>query len=103
MSGIVAVAEILFHPLLEAAAAFALRDVDEIMQNQFPIGPGIGADNERVAEAYATCVVRDYAGAPRGLRQLGVVRQRDTIDDQHFYPRTILDAGETGIGDVSWT
>jgi len=39
-------AKILPDPLLEPSAAFALSDVDEIMQNQFAIVPGINANNE---------------------------------------------------------
>ena len=36
-------AKILPDPLLEPSAAFALSDVDEIMQNQFALVPGINA------------------------------------------------------------
>ena len=77
----VTVAEILLNPLLEPAAALALRDVDKVVQNQFAVAPGIGADNEDVPETDATGIVRDYPGAPSGLRQLFMVRHRNTIDD----------------------
>lgn len=98
----VAIAKILLNPRFKAAAALALRDVHKIVQNQFPVAPGISADNERVAETYATCIGRDYAGASRGLRQLGVVGNRDSINNQRPDTGTILDAGQARIGGVPW-
>ena len=47
-------AKILPDPLLEPSAAFALSDVDEIMQNQFAIVPGINANNETMTKTRAT-------------------------------------------------
>ena len=47
-------AKILPDPLLEPSAAFALSDVDEIMQNQFALVPGISVNNESMTKARAT-------------------------------------------------
>ena len=62
-----AVAKVLTDPLFKPAAAFALCDVDEIMQNQLAVVPGIDANDERVSETYATCVLGDDADAFRRL------------------------------------
>src|SRR6266849_1567447 len=42
-----AVAQIFADEWLEAAAAFALRHVCELVQEQFAVTPGTGADNDR--------------------------------------------------------
>ena len=82
LSAVAAIAEILIDPGFEAAAAFALRDVHEIVDEQFAIAPGIGPNDHGMAKAYATSVVREDAGATRGLSQLGTVGQGNTIHHQ---------------------
>src|SRR5437879_5600029 len=62
-----AVAQIFAHEWLEAAAAFALRDVRELVQEQFAVTPGIGADNDAVADGHAARSLGDDLGAPGGL------------------------------------
>src|SRR5439155_22003983 len=74
-----AIAKILTDPFCQAAAAFALRDVDEIMQNQLAIVPGINANDERVTETDATCVFGNDADAFRRLRQFRILRERNSI------------------------
>ena len=46
-----AVVEIFADPLLKSAGAFALRDVDKIMQNQLPIDPGVATNKQRVTQS----------------------------------------------------
>jgi len=84
-------------PLFEPAAAFALRDVDEIMQNLFAVVPGIDANNQGMTKTRATCVFSDNADAFRRLRQFRIVRERNPIDHQDSDPGAILHPGELGI------
>ena len=77
------IVEVLADPLLEAATAFALRNVNEIMQKQLTIAPEIGSNDNGMTKAYAARVVRDYAGSPRSLRQLLIIGEGNPIDDQH--------------------
>lgn len=81
----------------KAAAAFALRDVDEIMQNQLAIVPGINPNDERVTETDATCVFGNDADAFRRLGQFRNLRERNPIDDQHSDPVAILHSDELGV------
>ena len=96
------VAQILADPLFETATAFALRDVHEIVQEQFAIAPGIGANDDGIAEAYAPCIVGDYAGASRRLRQFRIVWQRNAIDNQHAHAGTIPNASPARILRLPW-
>ena len=100
LGGGAAVAEILPDPLLKPAASFTLSDVHKIMQEQLTIAPGIGPNDHSMAKTYATRVVGDDAGASRGFRQLLFVRHRNSIDNQHSYFGTILDAGTVRVGHV---
>ena len=63
-----AVTKIFMDPLFESAGAFALRDVDEIVQDQFAIVPGIAAHNQRVTETHAARVFGNDANPTGGLR-----------------------------------
>ena len=45
--------KIFLNKLLEAAALFTLRDVDELMHEQFSIPPAICTNNNSVADARA--------------------------------------------------
>ena len=98
-----AVAKILADPLGKTAAAFALRDVDEIMQNQLAIVPGVDANNERVTKTDAASVFGDDADAFRRRRQFGVFRERNSIDHQHSDPGAILHSDEIGVARMPWT
>ena len=75
-----AVAKILADPLGQTAAAFALRNVDEIMQNQLAIVPSVDANNESVTKTDAAGVFGDDANAFRRRRQSGIFRERNSID-----------------------
>ena len=81
----------------KAAAAFALRDVNEIMQNKFAIVPGINANDERVTETDATGVFGNDADAFRRLRQFRILRKRNPVYHQHSDPVAILHPGEFGV------
>ena len=83
LGAMVSIVEVLADPLLEAATALALRNVNEIMQEQLTIAPGIGSNDNGMTKTDAARVVRDYAGPPRGLGQLLIIGQGNPIDDQH--------------------
>jgi len=87
------VKKILLNPLLEAATSFALRDVHEIVHEQFAVAPGLRANDDCMAEADATCVLGDNMGTPGRLGQFSAFGQRDAIDDQHSNALTIPDTG----------
>jgi len=92
-----AVAEVLADPLFKSPAAFALGDVDKIVQDQFTVVPSVDANNEGVTETHATCVFGDDTDASRCFGQLRVFGQRKAIDHQYSDPVPILHAGEFGI------
>jgi hypothetical protein len=92
-----AVAKILSDPLLKAATAFALRDVDEIMQNQFAIVPSVDANDESATKTHAPCAFGQDAQAFRRLGQFRIFRQRNPIDREHADGGAILHPGETRI------
>ena len=68
------VAEILAHKGFKAAAALALRDVDELVQKQFAIAPTIGANNDSMTDGHAARSVGNDMGAPRRRRQFLIIR-----------------------------
>jgi len=100
VGAIATVADILADPWFETAAAFALGDMHKIMQEQFAVAPGISPNNNSMAKTYATRVVGDDAGVPRGFSQLAILGHRNPIDHQHSDFGTILHAGETRVGHV---
>ena len=102
IGAVVTVAKILLDPRLEAAASFTLRDVDEIMQKQFAVAPGIGTNDDGVAEADAPYIVGDNAGASRRLGQLRIVGQGNAINHQHSHAGTILNASPARILSLPW-
>jgi hypothetical protein len=92
-----AIEKILRDPLLETPAAFALGDMDEIMDNKFAIGPGIGPNDERVSKPDAARIPCDNASASRGRGQAGMSRQRDAIDDKNTHLRPILNSSPARV------
>ena len=99
----VTVAEILLNERLKAATSFTLSDVDELVQDQLAIAPAIGANDNPMADGRAARSVSDDMGAPRGLSELLVVRQRNSIDDQHFDSGTIPNPDSMRISGVPWS
>jgi hypothetical protein len=93
----------LADPLFETATALALRDVHEIVQEQFAIAPGIGASDDGMAKSDATRFRGNDLRASRGLRQFAAIRQWDSIDDQNSDALTIANSGKARIGLVLWT
>ena len=91
------IAKVSANPWLEPATLFALRDVHEIVQKQLAVAPAIVSNNDGVAEADTTRVVRDDTRALRGLRQIGIVGQRNTFDDENANSGIIPHAGEARI------
>src|SRR5207237_1724286 len=96
------VAEILVNERLKATTSFTLSDVDELVQDQFAITPAIGANNNSIADGRAARSISDDMGEPRGLSELLVVRQRNSIDHQHFHPGTIPNPDSMRIGGLPW-
>jgi hypothetical protein len=94
------VAEILLKERLKATSSFTLSDVDELVQNQLAIAPAIGANDNPMADGHAATSVSDEVFVPRGLSELLVVRQRNSIYDQHFHPGTIPNADSMRISGV---
>src|ERR1700693_1570799 len=97
----VAIAEILAAPLFEPTGALALRDMDEIMQNQFAVVPDIDADNQRVTKTRAAGVLGKDTGSSRDFGELRTFRQRNSIDDQHSHVARIFYAGKHCIRNVA--
>jgi hypothetical protein len=98
----VSVAEILLYERFEAATSFALSDMHELVQDQLAIAPAIGANDNSVSDGYAARSSGNDIGARRGISQLPIVGQGNSIDDQHFHPGTILHADSERISDVRW-
>lgn len=92
------IVQILADPLFETATAFALRNVHKIVQEQFAIAPGIGANDDGMAKSDATRVRGNDLRTPRGLRQFAALRQRNSIDDQNSDALKIANPGKARIG-----
>ena len=92
-----AVVEIFADPLLKSAGAFALREVDKIMQNQFSIVPGVATNKQRVTQAHATRVFGDDPETSRGLGQFRIIRQRNPINHEHSDFCRVLNASEMRV------
>lgn len=92
-----AVEQVLVHKRLQPAAAFALRDVDELMQKQFAVFPTVRPDDDAVADRHSARRLGNNLGAPRGVRELLVVGERNAIDHQDSHPGRLLDPGQAGI------
>jgi hypothetical protein len=89
------------HPLFQSAHALALSDVNQIMQNQFAIVPGVSANNQSVAEPDAACVFCNDAQSSRGQSQFFIFRQRNAIDHQNANARNFVNSGLPRVGYVS--
>lgn len=96
-----AVAEIFAAPLFESARALALRDVNEIVQNQFAIVPSVNADNQRVTKPHAPSVVCDDANPFRNFGQVRIVGKRDPIDHHQSNATGFFNTGQLCIGHVA--
>ena len=92
--------KVLPDPWFESATAFALSDVDQIVEEQFTVAPGFGANHDRVPDADATGVLGNDTSAPSDLSQFAAFRQRDPIDNQNSNALTILNTGQARIGHV---
>ena len=86
------------YPRLQAAGTFALRDVNEVVHEQFAVTPAIGPNDEGMPETNTARVLGDDLGAPRRLRQLRIIGQSNAVDHHHSDPRTILHTGQPRVG-----
>jgi hypothetical protein len=100
---VVAVEKIFPNPSLEAAASFALRDMHEIVHEQFAVAPRFRANHDRMADSDATGVRGDDASALGGFSQVAGFRQWDPVDDQDPDPVTIPHTGPARISQLGWT
>ena len=92
-----AVEEVISNPLLETATSFALRDMDEIVQEQFAIAPRFRANDDRVTDSDATRVRGDDTSALNRVGQLAAFWQWDPIDDQHSNALNIPNTGPARV------
>lgn len=92
--------KVLLDPRLESATAFALSDVDQIVEEQFAVAPRFGANHDRVPDADTTRVLGNDLSAPSDLSEFAAFRERDPIDNQHSNALTIPDTGQTRISHV---
>src|ERR1041385_20218 len=86
LRGRATVTQVAPNPRLESAAAFALRDMYQVMHEQFAVTPGVGADDDSGAKPDTSRLLGEDANMAGGLGQLRVLRQRHPIDDQHADP-----------------
>lgn len=98
-----AVEKVVSNPLLKTATSFALRDMDEIMHEQFAIAPRFRTNDHRVTDSDATRVRSDDASAPSSVSQIAAFRQRDSIDEQHSNALNIPNTGQTRVSHVLCT
>src|SRR4029077_5213740 len=98
--GIAAVHQVFAHERVEPAAAFALRHVDELMEEPFPVLPAIGANDDAVPDRHRPGGVRDDLSAAGGVSQFLVAGQRNPVYHQDTNPARVPDAGAPGIGDL---
>jgi hypothetical protein len=102
LGAITTIGKIFADPLLEPTAAFALGDVNEIMQEQFAIAPAVGANDNGVAESDAPGLQSEDAGAARGFGECRIVRQRNAIDHQDPDTIAILNSRAHRILAMLW-
>lgn len=98
-----AIAKIIAHPIFQSACALALRDVDEIMQNQFAIVPRVHPNQKSVTETHATRVFGDDANASCRFRERWVLWKGDSIDNENSDAVAIFHSGQSRIGCVTWS
>jgi hypothetical protein len=97
----VPIGEIFQEKGFQAAAAFALRDVHHLMQEQLAVLPAIRPNNYSVPDRNTARRLGDDLSAARGLGQLLILRQRDPIHHEHPDAGTVLNAGLPRVGQLS--
>lgn len=100
ISGGAAIHEVFADERFEPAAALALRDVHELVQEQFGVLPAIRANNDSVADGHAAGGIGNYLSVPRGVGEFLVLGERNAIDHQDADPGRILNAGPPRIGNL---
>ena len=76
------------------------RDVDELMQEQFPVLPAVRADNNAMTDGHGLGGIRDDLSAAGGVCQLFIVGHRNAIDYKDADAGRVLDPGAPGVGDL---
>lgn len=95
-----AVEKILLNPLLQAATSLALRDMHEIVHEQFAVAPRFRAHHDGVAQSDATRFWSDDTSALGGLGQFAAFRDRNALNQQNPNPLAIHHAGPARISQV---
>lgn len=98
--GIKTFAKIFLNKGLEAATAFTLGDVDELMHQQLAIAPAIGPNNNSVTN---TCTTRSGGNddvSSREIREPFVFWQRKAFHDQNSDPGSIPNANLARVSGV---
>src|SRR5205814_3086458 len=71
--------QIALNKRLESPVSLTLRDMNQLMQNQFAIAPGIGANNYAMSEGYSAAGAGDDLSLSSSGREFFVFRQWDAI------------------------
>ena len=100
IAGVATVRQVFAHERFEAAAAFALSDVDELMEEQFPVLPAVRADNNPMTNGHGPGRIRDDLSEAGGVGQLFVVGHRNAIYDEDPDAGRVLDPDAPGVGDL---
>lgn len=95
-----AIEKIFFNPLLQAATSLALRDMHEIVHEQFAVAPRFRANHDGVAQSDATRSRSDDTSALGGLSQFAAFRERNPFNEQNPNPFTIHHTGPARISHV---
>ena len=95
-----AVEKILLNPLLQAATSLALRDMHEIVDEQFAVAPRFRANHDGVAQTDATRFWSNDTSALGGLSQFAAFRERNFVNEQNPNALTIHHPGPARISQV---
>jgi hypothetical protein len=97
IAGAAAIHQVFVHEWFETAAAFALSDMNKLMQEQFPILPAIGANNNAMTDRGRLRGIREDLSAAGGICQLFVFGHRHAIDYKDTDACRLLDPSALGI------
>lgn len=87
----------------EAAGPLALRDVDELMDHEFPISPTIQSDDDAVSDGDSAARSRNNEAAACRLRDVVLFRNRNAIHDQDSNPGNVLNSNTFGVDGIDRT
>jgi hypothetical protein len=100
IAGAATIREVFAHERFKAATAFALGDVNELMNQQLPVLPAIGADNYAMTDGDGFGGVRDDLGVPGCICQFFVVGHRNAVNHKDPDSSRVLNSGALGVGNL---